>query len=50
MEYLIPEAEDGSEFIEQSYDMSQAQAETAFGAEFESDADTEQSHGGVDHD
>ena len=49
MENLIPEAMDGSEFAETVYDMSQAQAEKEFGAEFASDAELNGLEGG-DHD
>jgi hypothetical protein len=46
---LIPEAQDGSEFMETAHEMSQAQAEQEFGAEFEADADAMNSLEGVHH-
>ncbi len=46
---LIPEAQDGSEFMETAHEMSQAQAEQEFGAEFEADADAMNSPEGVHH-
>lgn len=49
MEKLIPEAMDGSEFAETVHDMSQAQAEKEFGAEFATDAELNGMEG-VDHD
>lgn len=49
MEHLVPEAQDGSEFAEVAHDMSQAQAEQEFGAEFETDADRMIGLGGADH-
>ena len=39
MEKLIPEVHDNSEFMETAYDVSQAQAEKEFGAEFDTGVD-----------
>ena len=50
MENLIPEAHDSSEFMETVHEMSQAQAEQEFGAEFETDAEEKNGLEGVDHD
>ena len=50
MQNLIPEAHDSSEFMEASYEMSQAQAEQEFGAEFEEKADGMNDLEGADHD
>ncbi len=50
MENLIPEAMDGSEFAETVHDMSQAQAEKEFGAEFETDAEEMNGLERTDHD
>lgn len=50
MQNLIPIADDSSEFIEVSYDMSQAQAEKELGAEFATDADEMNGLEGADHD
>ncbi|WP_160171506.1 hypothetical protein [Ferrovum myxofaciens] len=50
MENSISEVVDGSEFAETAYDMSQAQAEKEFGAEFETDAEEMNGLEGVDHD
>ena len=49
MDSLIPETVDGSEFAEMSHDMSQAQAEQAFGAEFADEAELSALEG-VNHD
>ena len=49
MEKLIPAADDGSEFAETAYEMSQDEAEKMLGADFAAEdqsADTE----GADHD
>ncbi len=50
MENLIPEAHDGSEFMETAFEMSQAQAEKEFGAEFETDAEEMNGLEGAGHD
>jgi hypothetical protein len=47
---LIPEAQDSSEFMEASYEMSQEQAEQEFGAEFETGAEEKNGLEGVVHD
>ena len=49
MEKLIPAADDGSEFAEAAYEMSQVEAEKTLGADFSAEdqsIDTE----GADHD
>ena len=54
MEKLIPAADDGSEFAETAYDLSQAEAEKDFGAEFATDNETKIDESaeaeGADHD